>query len=913
MKKTTQIKIILSLFLLSLISTYFFFKSSNISPQKINFNNFSPQEKEYTILTNKSLIPKIQVRYPYVSTPLSNEKKYFLINLLEHLDLKQKKYDQLFFASKRLAELSKWRNNIPIKLKNNRNNLTKILTTKELLIWWGKNKPKIFEFNKYSNYNSWEATLARYYLLYNKAINKSKKDNLELKQEYGYLKKHQQYLSSVIFNSFKSNQDKIYLQSLADNIFSSLEKKLTKQIKIPQQNKIQYSLNNIVKEKEWGTYQLTIDLKTYPNLKDIPITIKLNNNLYYPEYNKKLKTLIFNNIKIDNHIAKNQVITLNFPKKNILKQGYWIKTINYQNKKPSYKYIFSSSRSFKKGQYLLNINYQNKKPISFQLKLSYQKKSKKKSKKIKTISDDLINQSLYPHLKRKVYSKQLTILDSDKKYIKSEFIINSLNKITRKELLYLKPHLYPIYQPEIELNKISSFSNIKPQINYEKLTNNQYLITVKNTTLDQENYILSSLGFGWKKVWQQKPDMTTYRFKITFWPKTVIRNLLFLLTFIFIILGIDLFYKLRNPHKPSFIDILFSKKTIKKTKFYFFIPFVFVWKLIKKISSKYRNLLFYLTILGIFFDVFSFPRNSDLLLLALTFSWTLTIIGFKTESRTSFVLALFWLILTPFFLILKKDIIAEKMAVWTYMMLVVGTIQSIIELKIDSSGLNSPQEFAQTLNKSKLNLFLINLGGFLISKIYLHLIQIKNKLIKLLKKYLSPEPKTFLQMIVYLLKIVSIIVSAFLILFFSGLVINKTNKEINKIKKDLHRKSLNPRIEKVEPTLVYKSTKVILFGKNFGWNQEDQLRIYTTQGEIRPDLVNDTKIIFTIPLHWKEGEIDIWLGKLVGWEGKTIQAFSNTVKIKLLPITPNFTSQDDLFFKQLKKLNPETRKINGYN
>ncbi len=86
-----------------------------------------------------------------------------------------------------------------------------------------------------------------------------------------------------------------------------------------------------------------------------------------------------------------------------------------------------------------------------------------------------------------------------------------------------------------------------------------------------------------------------------------------------------------------------------------------------------------MVILGILIDIFVFKFTSDFIILFLTGLWVLSIYRFKFEGRVSIGFALFFLILCPFLLILGKEPIAEKVAIWAYMFLVVGVIQMFIE------------------------------------------------------------------------------------------------------------------------------------------------------------------------------------------------------------------------------------------
>ncbi len=117
--------------------------------------------------------------------------------------------------------------------------------------------------------------------------------------------------------------------------------------------------------------------------------------------------------------------------------------------------------------------------------------------------------------------------------------------------------------------------------------------------------------------------------------------------------------------------------------------------------------------------------------------------------------------------------------------------------------------------------------------------------------------------------------------------------------------SRTPTISVFEPRIVYRSTKVVIRGHNLG-------KLYSAHGEVKADLASDSKITFTIPLDWKDGNVKLWVEKSIIWDGKEAITKSGIFEIKLIPTSSQFTPQDDEYFKQLKSLDKETLKLNGY-
>ncbi|MFA5770200.1 MAG: hypothetical protein WC894_01735 [Patescibacteria group bacterium] len=121
-----------------------------------------------------------------------------------------------------------------------------------------------------------------------------------------------------------------------------------------------------------------------------------------------------------------------------------------------------------------------------------------------------------------------------------------------------------------------------------------------------------------------------------------------------------------------------------------------------------------------------------------------------------------------------------------------------------------------------------------------------------------------------------------------------------------------PRIKNLKPKIVYYGSKVVLLGKGFGWGGEINTKFKNKEGNIDITLWNDTKVIFAIPLHWKEGDLDIWIQKPIEWDGKKIVIKSNLVKLHLISRDDGWGPEDDEYFEQLKHLDKETLELNGY-
>lgn len=116
--------------------------------------------------------------------------------------------------------------------------------------------------------------------------------------------------------------------------------------------------------------------------------------------------------------------------------------------------------------------------------------------------------------------------------------------------------------------------------------------------------------------------------------------------------------------------------------------FAFFWEikkiLRKTIFSKYITLAF--CIFGIIFEIFMITSTVDAVVIILTGVWILVIYSFKFSGKISIIGALVFLSLTPILLVMKKSLPAEKSVNWSYMFLLVGTIQMFLENRKEIFG-----------------------------------------------------------------------------------------------------------------------------------------------------------------------------------------------------------------------------------
>jgi hypothetical protein len=300
--------------------------------------------------------------------------------------------------------------------------------------------------------------------------------------------------------------------------------------------------------------------------------------------------------------------------------------------------------------------------------------------------------------------------------------------------------------------------------------------------------------------------------------------------------------------------------------------------------------------------------------------------------------------------------VAEKAAVWAFWFMFAGAIHSIIKIAVENRDEADEFSFLSFIEKNKyiillssfikalllffvrILVFCLNLIKQAFSKVFSYFVNIFfsifGYLINILKKIINTRPKSFKDVLASFIKIVAVfsLTCLFFFFFFSlPIIIGFTATKTAIIVKDIaiayqkklrdenfkkDRKLLDPVIEKIEPSIVYPATKVIVFGKGFNSRAVDKSlnkAILRSKGDkIATDYWDDNKIMFTVPLHWKSGLNHIWIDKPIIWDNKEDLAKSNVVSLKLIPVSQTFTPDDYEYFKQLKTLDKETLRINGY-
>ena len=108
-------------------------------------------------------------------------------------------------------------------------------------------------------------------------------------------------------------------------------------------------------------------------------------------------------------------------------------------------------------------------------------------------------------------------------------------------------------------------------------------------------------------------------------------------------------------------------------------------KKIKKVLKPLKYLFLVVFSLAVFLDIFIFKIPLGFLILFIFSLWILSVWLFNYKAKISFYLALSFLALLFFLMILKLAIISDKVAVWLYLFFFWAVCQQLKELLEDSS------------------------------------------------------------------------------------------------------------------------------------------------------------------------------------------------------------------------------------
>lgn len=185
-----------------------------------------------------------------------------------------------------------------------------------LLKWKDKMWPKKYEFWRFSEEDSWEASLAEYYQLTSLMIENIDKNNSETEKTKDLID-----MAAVIFQQKekieyrisslqKKPEEKLYLSSISKDIFSSLQEKYITRISPDKDYLYQFSVLPLINKKDVGNYFVWLDLPD-PLADNNDVTLVYRDTKLIVTGSKNSKNVLIGKLTIDD---KNEWIKLKFSK-----------------------------------------------------------------------------------------------------------------------------------------------------------------------------------------------------------------------------------------------------------------------------------------------------------------------------------------------------------------------------------------------------------------------------------------------------------------------------------------------------------------------------------------------------------------------------------------------------------------------
>lgn len=862
-----------------LIFLFFLFAKPTFKELKSIDNYIKEYMFEPTYNSGFINIPSIE--YPTVEiAPF--DIRYLYIPFKEARDLKNHKYDELFYANKRVAELLKWGNEIPSRSDS--------LAESSAI----SNLADAAFTGKLSD-SSWEKTLGKYYLLMDRY-----EKNALVKMKIGHqagltelmlfstrLRSHIDDINLTILNGPRSNLEKRQLIQMTNKVFTKLQRPIADRIPVFNPAYVYFNLSKVIHDREFGKYDIIIDNIPIPNNQYEEVKFTLGDKRYNPEsYDPEIKELSYKNVNITSPKSYQAFFkdpSLSISTKNLTDNLQW----SHSKNRSVYTADFFSYQSLERYYLKLKSNYS--KGTNFKIEHIYTERINNRNL---TRKDTLVSRSMdlkYGNSSTFEDILQLRAFKTTPTHFR--VTLESGSPLTTGELQSIKLEFLPFYSPSITLKK--NPEKVKGQYYYSRnngtLYRNSYKLRFLNTTNTEESFILNELGPNWRitnDVVNTSSNSYIREVSIVYYPILVVMKIFVFFNWALLFFVLMRRYGNKLKNQLIYISTLLVDLVVKITNI---------------IAKKLRYLILIIAVSGTFIDLFIMRPYSDVVLIMTMFLWFFVIVGFNIDPIKISVLNLILLMGLPLILITGNVTAGEKLAIYT--------ITSIMSMNL--YFIFKP-DYSDARISKKILLVVHRRIGKLATTVNSPFALALFKTRALLGRVFNIQPRNRWDHIRNLLTLIAIILLLFLLIFVVSAINEKISADQNIQRERIKREMLNPNISTVEPRIVYQSTKILILGNGFGFNDDGSSHLMSNVGEVRADLWTNEKIIFTVPLDWKPERITLWITKKTTWKGRHLVVTSEIFDILLIPRTDRFTSDDDMYFEQLKKLKNETLILNGY-
>lgn len=250
------IKILFIVFFLFTTGYYFNRYRQSIGESK-SFKSVGFEVGETFIISPTEINPEIfrGPPWPKVKRP-DNVAGYLIEYLRDKKTIKGENLGPVYYASKRVMVLE--------QLGDQSSMLGNYENIEQLNNWWRINRPKDWQFWRFSEFDSWEAGFAEIFVSMNEEINRilldkqTKKEMERLIETRRALLIFDERLTKAIDNLSETEEKIKYLSNMKDETFSYLENKIV--AKIPKYNSSDYfyNLKFLVDNGETGIYEMLL-------------------------------------------------------------------------------------------------------------------------------------------------------------------------------------------------------------------------------------------------------------------------------------------------------------------------------------------------------------------------------------------------------------------------------------------------------------------------------------------------------------------------------------------------------------------------------------------------------------------------------------------------------------------------------
>lgn len=501
----------------------FNYGDNEINP-KIKFDEFLLDIRDEPNLSNVILSTSVtKFGFPFVSWKI-NAPIYPFVILREKQDLKnyedtsQEYIDRsIFFAKKRIAELEKWGNEIPV--------LGNISSTDDLDKSW--QEPNVFEAIIFQKYNFWEINFLRYQrAIFNLVdhIEKVSASNpsfiLNKDRIRRSINSDREIIYSAILRNEKISRDKKkYLLQISRSMFTAIENRL--KLNMPMIDEVVYTLD----KPEKGEYEVLIDKKSLQNYATSKLRVAINNKeSIIDELSQNPNWLKVNNVIIREN-SQNR-LRLFIPNSiNLISKTKWEFVENGPLATYSASMIINNIVTEKNGliREIANWDENSYYLVSFDY-ITYGKdfnfllfdRTQNKEHVISTILKDELNSNEWKHYQSLIMSNDNVDSSAFMQIVKSLrrddlfSEVEAQGNITTIDIRNLS--IIQIPNPKIILRKVNDQNKNIPNITFTRINPTKYELKVRNASVPYTLVFVNAFNNKWRLVDLNKSTPTTKGF-----------------------------------------------------------------------------------------------------------------------------------------------------------------------------------------------------------------------------------------------------------------------------------------------------------------------------------------------------------------------------------------------------------------